>query len=78
MTELAHLIDRRRELAARLAGLDVEIAMALGDRDAAQRARKEMEVQIGARLASREAGCYFDAEGWGARLRMAAVQGSAK
>ena len=78
MTELAHLPDRRRELAGGFGGLDVGIAMALGDRDGAQRARKEMEVQIGARLASREAGCYFDAEGWGARLRMAAVQGSAK
>jgi len=38
MTTLATLIDERRALAAQLAGKDVEIAMALGDRDEAQRA----------------------------------------
>jgi len=62
MTELALLIDRRRQIAAQLAGLDMEIAMALGDRDGAQRARKEMEAQTVARQAMREA-CYFDQAG---------------
>ena len=33
---LAKLIDDRRSLAAQVAGKDIEIAMALGDRDAAQ------------------------------------------
>lgn len=63
MTDLALLIDRRRELAARLAGLDVEIAMALGDRDGARKAMKEMEAQTLARRAVREAGCYFVEQG---------------
>lgn len=70
---MALLIDKRREKAAELAGVDIEIALALGDRDAAQRARKEMEVQIGARLASRESGCYFDAAGWADQIRRAAA-----
>lgn len=62
MNTLAQLIDRRREAAAIVAGLDVEIAMALGDRDGARRARKEMEAQATARRAAREA-CYFDQAG---------------
>lgn len=44
--------------AAQLAGKDVEIAMALGDRDAAYRAMREMNAQTVARQAAREA-CYF-------------------
>ncbi len=67
-SRLATLIDRRRALAAQVAGLDIEIAMALGDRDAAHRARREMEAQIGARRAARE--CYFDAQGEADRLAM--------
>ena len=63
MTDLAHLIDRRRELAARLAGLDGEIAMALGDRDGARKAMKEMEAQTLARRAVRDSGCFFDQAG---------------
>ena len=59
MTHLAILIDRRRALAAQVAGLDIEIALACGDRDGAQRARREMEVQAGARHAVREA-CEID------------------
>lgn len=57
--QLARLIDERRALAAQVAGKDVEIAMALGDRDAAKRALKEMEAQTVARQAMREAGCFF-------------------
>lgn len=56
---LAQLIDERRALAAQVAGKDVEIAMALGDRDAAQIALKEMKAQIEARWAVREA-CEID------------------
>lgn len=59
MTSLAVLIDQRRALAAMVAGKDVEIAMALGDRDAAQIALKEMKAQIEARHAVREA-CEID------------------
>lgn len=55
--ELARLIDQRRELAAKVAGLDLEIAMAVGDRDAAQRALKEMTAQVEARKAARFAMC---------------------
>lgn len=62
MTHLAILIDQRRALAAQVAGKDVEIAMALGDRDAARRALREMQAQTEARKAVREA-CYFDTQG---------------
>lgn len=63
MNNLAQLIDERRDLAAKLAGKDLEIAMAVGDRDAAQRARKEMEAQTVARKAARAAGCFFVEQG---------------
>ena len=62
MAPLALLIDQRRA-AAYLAGLDIEIAMAVGDRDAAQRARREMEAQAIARHAARESGCFLDMAG---------------
>jgi len=55
---LDRLIDERRELAAKVAGKDLEIAMALGDRDAAQIALKEMKAQVEARWAVREAECF--------------------
>jgi len=60
--KLAILIDERRALAAQVAGKDVEISLALGDRDAARRALNEMKAQISARHAVREAGC-FDKQG---------------
>ena len=50
---ITSLIDRRRALAAQLAGVDMELAIAVGDRDAAQRALKEMNAQTGARMAAR-------------------------
>ncbi len=56
-TELAQLIDRRRDLAAQLAGVDLEIAMAVGDRDAARRHMQEMNAQTEARKAARFAMC---------------------
>lgn len=54
---LAELIDLRRAAAAKLAGLDAEIALAVGDRDAARRAMKEMNAQVGARYAARFMAC---------------------
>ena len=54
---IASLIDRRRALAAQLAGVDMELAIAVGDRDAAQRALKEMTAQVEARKAARFAVC---------------------
>lgn len=51
------LIDRRRKLAAQLAGVDLQIAMAVGDRDAARRHMKEMNAQTEARKAARFAMC---------------------
>ena len=56
-TELAQLIDKRRELAAQVAGVDIELAMAVGDRDAAYRAQREMFAQTEARKAARFAMC---------------------
>ena len=55
--KVARLIDQRRALAAQLAGVDMELAFAVGDRDAAQRALKEMNAQTEARLAARFAVC---------------------
>ena len=71
MNNLAQLIDERRELAAKLAGKDMEIAMALGDRDAARRAMKEMNAQTLARQAAK-ASCFFVEQGDEDRERMTA------
>lgn len=73
-SKLAILIDERRALAAQVAGKDVEISLALGDRDAARRALAEMKVQIEARHAVREAGC-FDSMG---ERDAAAMKGGAR
>ena len=54
---LSLLIDRRRAVAAQLAGIDLEMAIALGDRDAARRAMHEMNAQVGARYAARDVAC---------------------
>ena len=54
---IARLIDQRRDLAAQLAGVDVQLAMAVGDRDAAQRRLREMNAQTEARRAARFAMC---------------------
>lgn len=57
--EISQLIDKRRELAAQVAGLDVEICMAVGDRDGARKALEEMKAQTlarrGAKFAAWEA-----------------------
>mgnify|MGYP001062152838 CR=1 FL=1 len=58
--KLAELIDKRRELAAQLAGVELEIAMAVGDRDGARKHLEEMKAQTlarhGAKFATWEAG----------------------
>lgn len=57
--ELAQLIDKRRDLAAQLAGVDLQIAMAVGDRDGARKHLEEMKAQTlarqGAKFAAWEA-----------------------
>lgn len=55
--ELGHLIDQRRALSAQLAGIEMQIAMAVGDRDGARRHLKEMNAQTEARKAARFAMC---------------------
>lgn len=47
--ELAQLIDQRRDLAAQLAGVELQIAMAVGDRDGARKHMEEMKAQTMAR-----------------------------
>ena len=58
--KLAELIDKHRELAAQLAGVEAEIALALGDRDGARKHLEEMKAQTlarhGAKFAAWEAG----------------------
>ena len=58
--KLAKLIDKRRELAAQLAGVELEIAMAVGDRDGARKHLEEMKAHTlarhGAKFAAWEAG----------------------
>ena len=47
--ELAKLIDKRRDLSAQLAGVELQIAMAVGDRDGARKHMEEMQAQTMAR-----------------------------
>ena len=57
--ELAQLIDQRRDLAAQLAGVELQIAVAVGDRDGARKHLEEMKAQTlarqGAKFAAWEA-----------------------
>lgn len=55
--DISRLIDQRRDLAAQVAGLDLRIALAIGDREAARRAQHEMYAQVEARRAARFAMC---------------------
>lgn len=48
-TELAQLIDKRRDLAAQLAGVELQIALAVGDKDGARKHLEEMKAQTLAR-----------------------------
>lgn len=56
-SKIVELIDKRREQAAALAGTDMELALVVGDRDAALRAQREMYAQVEARRAARFAMC---------------------
>lgn len=51
--DIAKLIDEHRDLAARLAGVAMRLALAVGDRDAARKHMNEMYAQIDARKAAR-------------------------
>ena len=55
--KLAELIDKRRELAAQLAGVELQIALAVGDRDGARRHLEEMKAQTLARHAAKFEAC---------------------
>ena len=57
--ELAKLIDKRRDLSAQLSGVELQIAMAVGDSDGARKHLEEMKAQTMARQ-----GAKFAA--WGA------------
>lgn len=48
----------RRAAAAKVAGIDMEIALALGDRDAARQHMREMYAQVEARISARDA-CHM-------------------
>jgi hypothetical protein len=63
MSDIEQLIDERRALAARLAGKDIEIAVELGDMDAARRHMYEMYAQTTARQAAKASGCFFVEQG---------------
>ena len=51
--EIAELIDESRALATQKAGVDMRLALAVGDRDAAYRHMNEMYAQTEARKAAR-------------------------
>ena len=55
-TPIQSLIDEHRNLLARAAGLQIQICMAVGDRDGAARAQAEMYAYVAARRAARDAG----------------------
>ena len=74
MTPLQSKIARRREHLILATGLSIEIAMELGEREEAQRHRREMEGLIAAREASiqtaeEEGESYFAAAGAVARVQ---------
>jgi len=71
VNQLTVLIDERRALAAKLAGKELEIAMALGDRDAAKRHMKEMNSLTISRKAARDS-CFFVKHGEADRLEISA------
>ena len=51
--DIGALIDQRRKLSAEIAGINLRIATAIGDRDGARRFLKEMNAQTEARRAAR-------------------------
>lgn len=56
MRSIQELIDIRRRLEAELAGINLEIAMALGEREEAKRYQTDMYAFVQARRAAREVG----------------------
>lgn len=52
---ISNLIDQRRAVAAQLAGVDMQLAMAVGDRNAAIKHMREMNAQTEARIGARAA-----------------------
>lgn len=64
MTHLGELIDKHRKLMAEVAGVQLEICMAVGDRDGARRALAEMNALTEARQAAAWVEpCYFTVAG---------------
>lgn len=64
MTHLGELIDQHRKLMAQAAGVQLEICMAIGDRDGARRAQAEMNAFTEARRAAAwMEPCYFTEQG---------------
>lgn len=66
LTPAQKLVDEIRDLQAQAAGKESELCMLLGDREGAERAKREMYAQIDARRAAAFAqaeltggGCYF-------------------
>ncbi|OUM00556.1 hypothetical protein [Variovorax sp. JS1663] len=77
MNHIQKLVAQRRthEILAR--GLDIEICMALGDREGAARALREQNALCAARFAQleqleEEGGCYFSLAGEMSRMQAAA------
>lgn len=68
LTPTQKLVDEIRDLQAQAAGKEAELCMLLGDREGAERAKREMYALIEARQAAAYAqaeiagGCYFHDE----------------
>ena len=63
MSRLAQLFDKRRAAEASLYGVNLEIAVELGQPEDAQHWQALMYAAIKARKADKEAGCYFAEQG---------------
>lgn len=74
MNHIQQLVAKRRTYEILAKGVDVEICMALGDREGAARALREQNALVAARFAQleqleEEGGCYFDLAGEMSRLQ---------
>ena len=63
MSYLSQLIDKRRADEAVLYGVNMEIALALGEKADAEHYKSLMYAAIKSRKADVQAGCYFTAQG---------------
>ena len=63
MSRLAQLFDKRRAAEAAFYGVNLEIAVELGQPEDAQHWQALMYAAIKARKADKEAGCYFMEQG---------------